>query len=119
MLLNEHSVRALDSDRRERLVQERAEGGLFGRSALAVVVAGIILAACGAPLPVAVPGISKPIVDLAPVGSPSISAVRGYEVPEMRPETVGQTVEIDGYETPEMWPVAAQREYVVLSTGPR
>ena len=118
MLLNEHSVGALDSCRRERFAQEREGVGLGRKSALALVIVGIVLAACGVP----VSDDSAPsqlIVDLAPVGSPSISALRGYEFPEMFPTIVGQNVEIDGYEAPEMWPVATEREFVESSTGPR
>ena len=117
-LVSEDFVKAQDAYRRERLAQEREEVGLGHKAALALVIIGIVLAACGVPVS-ANPAPSKLIVDLAPVGNPSISAALGYEFPEMFPAIVGQSVEIDGYEAPEMWPVAAERELVESSTGPR
>ncbi len=123
MLLSENLVRAHDASRRKCFKRESAEGlGLFRRSALAVLVAGIILAACGGPIEdvsVINPAPSNLILELPPVGSPSISALRGYEFPEMFPAVVNQAFRIDGYEAPQMWPEASEQEYVEPSSGLR
>lgn len=123
MSLSNDFVKAEDAYRGDRFEQEKVERvGLFRKSATAVLVTGVALAACGGPIdnPAAMnPSPSNLIVELAPVGSPSISALRGYETPEMFPVVANQTLRIDGYEAPEMWPEAEKPVYVEPSSGPR
>jgi hypothetical protein len=124
MLIGEDFVIAEDKYRRERYEWERRSGaGSVRKTAAAALLVVLIVSACGGIGPNTrseggLPAAGNLVVDLAPVGSPSISALRGYEAPEMWPVAAGHVEAMLSYEFPEMWPEAQEAEYVEPASGP-
>ena len=121
MLFGEDFVKAEDKYRREQLRDQNHQTWTFGRVTTLIVVASIVVAACGvAPQDVSSPQVrtnSGLIQDLAPVGTPNLAAIgshRLYQAPEMFPIVAGgvsgliQDLAPVGiprtYVAPEMWP---------------
>lgn len=89
--------------------------------AVGALATAIGLAACGIPPSETVrepDAGSSLIVDIAPVGSPSISVLRGYVYPELRPVSELPPL-IWNYRHPEMWPEAQRVEGSQQTSGPR